>query len=462
MLPTFEKLRESYWFFIYTDENGKEGVIASDRIVAPAIYDEIVNTYGVDGKTYILYKKNGEGYGLDLLGQELKYIDFSNNLYRDTIPYLQVLTPGDYCNFKTIAEINKKISSRDIILCTDKNGDINIIDLKTGINFTPYYDLNKLGGNIKDIRKGKKNYSELEINRYGSDIHDDFSKLMKKHSELKPIVNGLPNGMRVVSTKFDFDKSEILDSISEGIYKGVITTDGFISIPLQYSSINDVLSRNPNNVMALAEKLDKEMDKYRPALEWGFNSEQNFEIQKKYYNDLYSYYKTSIPAWEGLRNFAATNPTTTQEMKNYLDKRISSLHNLCNEAADEASKYNNIASIAEAMTGLASSLNAIACSLQSISSDSITTDMDCKTGTNYDFNNRNSNNDTEFSLSEQTSYNRDKKTYERYDSQLSSHFAGNQVMSQSAVESAQKEMARIRTKWTSRGKSFPKFPNETR
>ena len=73
-----------------------------------------------------------------------------------------------------------------------------------------------------------------------------------------------------------------------------------------------------------------------------------------------------------------------------------------------------------------------------------------------------SGDDKGFSLSEQTSYNRDKRTYESYDSQLSSHFAGNAVMSQSSVDKAQSEMKRLRSKWESRGKSFPHLPNEDR
>lgn len=73
-----------------------------------------------------------------------------------------------------------------------------------------------------------------------------------------------------------------------------------------------------------------------------------------------------------------------------------------------------------------------------------------------------SSTESKFSLSEQTNYNNDKKTYERYDSQLASHFAGNMVMSKSSVENAQQEMKRLRTKWTNKGKSFPKSSNETR
>jgi len=67
-----------------------------------------------------------------------------------------------------------------------------------------------------------------------------------------------------------------------------------------------------------------------------------------------------------------------------------------------------------------------------------------------------------FSASEQQAYNRDKATYNRYDSQLSSHFAGNQTMSASSVRQAQQAMRNLRTKWENKGKSFPKSYNESR
>ena len=67
-----------------------------------------------------------------------------------------------------------------------------------------------------------------------------------------------------------------------------------------------------------------------------------------------------------------------------------------------------------------------------------------------------------FSLSDQQAYNTDKKTYERYDSQLASHFAGNQVMSDSSRRDAQRKMKKLREKWEKKGKSFPHSANESR
>lgn len=65
-----------------------------------------------------------------------------------------------------------------------------------------------------------------------------------------------------------------------------------------------------------------------------------------------------------------------------------------------------------------------------------------------------------FSISEQTDYNSDKRAYERWDSLLSKHFYGNGNMSDSSVREAGQKMKSLRQKWESRGKSFPHSGNE--
>lgn len=64
-------------------------------------------------------------------------------------------------------------------------------------------------------------------------------------------------------------------------------------------------------------------------------------------------------------------------------------------------------------------------------------------------------------MGEQQSYNLDKSTYGRYDSMLSAHFYGGRSATGNEVKQWQQEMKRLREKWTAKGKSFPKFTNET-
>ena len=151
LLPTFESLRPFGNYFIYTD-NGREGILDKNRIITPAIYDKIDGFYSVRGLTYVSYNNDGES-GLKLLGRVRKYIDMTDHVHSDTIPDVEILPPGKYSGYKTLRGINDKDSGENILICTDEKGNIYIVDLESGANITPYFDLKKLGGNIKDVLK---------------------------------------------------------------------------------------------------------------------------------------------------------------------------------------------------------------------------------------------------------------------------------------------------------------------
>lgn len=65
-------------------------------------------------------------------------------------------------------------------------------------------------------------------------------------------------------------------------------------------------------------------------------------------------------------------------------------------------------------------------------------------------------------MSDQQNYNSDKRTYSNYDSMLSSHFYGSRSATASEVKQWQQAMRNLRTKWTSKGKSFTQSSNETK
>lgn len=75
-------------------------------------------------------------------------------------------------------------------------------------------------------------------------------------------------------------------------------------------------------------------------------------------------------------------------------------------------------------------------------------------GDSYSGNSSKGGND--FSLSEQTAYNRDKRTYSNYESQLSKIIYGNSSASQSEIKNIRQKMKSLRLKWEKKGKSFPK------
>lgn len=262
-----------------------------------------------------------------------------------------------------------------------------------------------------------------------------------------------------------YNQDEVLDSITIGEYEGVITKDGYISIPLQYSKNEDLRRRNPANIMVFINNLNEEMEKYSHRLPdtWGLSSEASFEAYREYYNKETGFYETCISAWKKLKEFANSRQDASQMIKETIDDRISYLQSKYDEVASEARKFNSVASVTGAMNGLANNLRSIAGAMQLGKSSGSHSDYEIEGDYSANLSEPTASGDDKgFSLSEQTSYNRDKRTYESYDSQLSSHFAGNAVMSQSSVDKAQSEMKRLRSKWESRGKSFPHLPNEDR
>lgn len=67
-----------------------------------------------------------------------------------------------------------------------------------------------------------------------------------------------------------------------------------------------------------------------------------------------------------------------------------------------------------------------------------------------------------YNVSEQNNYNTDKRTWGNYDSMLASHFAGNKPATKNDVVKWQQAMKKLRSKWTSKGKSFPQSANENK
>lgn len=461
LLPTFEKLRKDGEYFIF-EENGKEGLLRSDRILYPAVFDKITGVYKSEGNIYVRYTI-GDDEGLLAVGHPRQFITFRDEIKSDTVPDIHILPLGEYTGIKSIEEVNGSGSLDEIIFCLDKEGKLNIIDLTTGINYTPYYEFKKLNGNIKDFLNGKIPYSKLNLSRSIYSIRDDFKKIRKKHPEIESVVRSFK------STPFYvYSPDDVLDSISDGPFDGILTYDGVITIPYQYSSLEDVYTRNPNNFMVTVQTINNEMDKYRPSYEnrLFMSSEERWEESRKLYNNQVVFYEACIPIWQNLSKSAETSPEASEPMKLFLKEKVSQMNDKLREATANANKYNKIGSITGTMTNIAQGLSSVASSISSGQGDSagMSANNDYTSGSNASGNkNRVSAKDSSGSgLSDQTNYNRDKKTYERYDSQLSSHYAGNQTMSPSSVDKAKREMKRLREKWEAQGKSFPHSSNENR
>lgn len=120
-------------------------------------------------------------------------------------------------------------------------------------------------------------------------------------------------------------------------------------------------------------------------------------------------------------------------------------------------KYVGVTLLTIASVGAAAGYALDAANSSSYSSSSYSS-----VGSSYNRSYSSSSNSSGSSMSEQNAYNSDKRTYANYDSMLSAYFAGNRSATLSEVRQWQSAMRQLRTKWESKGKSFPKSTNENR
>lgn len=449
-LPSFDAIRPDGNYFIFT-ENGKEGIMSDRSILCPAIYDKILSINGIHN--IVIYETEA-GRGVQQF-KAPKFVDLSNNIV-DGSKYVMNIYPGQYKNFILSTEA-KAGSSLFYSVCETHDGAFKIIDVY-GNDMTPYYDLKKLKGNIKDMLAGKIPLSDLKVQTYVSDIEKDFKKTYKKHPEFYYFNHPY---LRKIVDESKLDEKNKIATISAGPYDGFISEDGFVSIPLRYSDAQEVLKRDPANLYALNHLISADYSKDSPDMPDTFlmDSNQRFDAFQKYYNEEYVFYSSYIPVWEKM--LALAKSRNEQNFVDLFAHKINYCRDKAAEAHREVEKYGKVASI----TG---SLNTLAQGLMDTASMLNTSPTSASADTGYRVSSTVSGSSVapaasdRSTLSEQTAYNRDKHTYERYDSQLAAHFAGNQTMSASSVRDAQNSMRSIRAKWESRGKSFPRSANEDR
>ena len=132
-----------------------------------------------------------------------------------------------------------------------------------------------------------------------------------------------------------------------------------------------------------------------------------------------------------------------------------------NDLADDAAKLeweNRVNAISNSIVGaLNNAMSALECA------DGNATDSSDSASSSASSSSRaSSSKGNKYNMSEQHSYNSDKRVYASYDSMLAAYFAGNRHASISEKEEWQSKMKSLRTKWESKGKSFPHSANEDR
>lgn len=447
-LPSFDDIRPDGNYFIYKTD-GKEGIMSSHSILCPPIYDKILN---VNSTHNIVVYQTEDGRGVEQF-EVPKFVNLSNKIV-DGSKFAMNINPGEYKDFILSPEA-KTGSSLYYAVCETHDGRFKIIDVY-GNDMTPYYDLKKLKGNIKSVLDRKIPLSELKVNTDISDVEKEFKKIYNKHPEFYCYNHAY---LRKIIDSRNLTDENAVATITSGPFTGYITEDGFVSIPLEYTSAEEVLQRDPTNLYALNNLIYDDFYSHIPKLPdtMFMDSNQSFEAFRQYYAEKYSVYSSYLPIWNNLLELAHNK--NDQNFIELFSKRITYCKEQAEEADKELRKYNKVATVTATLNSFASGLMNAATIFNNnnISSESAASSYSVTSASTKSTSSLNKT-----SISEQTSYNRDKKTYERYDSQLASHFAGNQTMNSSSVKNAQSNMRSLRLKWENKGKSFPHSSNEDR
>ena len=252
------------------------------------------------------------------------------------------------------------------------------------------------------------------------------------------------------------------------IYKGEKTkmnSIGVIEITLNATS-EDRLRRDPLNIIELRKIVD---DNRPPVRGYRFylTNEEMLEDGHARDEENLIYYMYIKSNYEKLLQLCikkgCQDSPLYDSMKEKYDYAISQIP----EYEKSINQYNKRKEFEARVDGIANSV------LRTLN-----TFAKSKTNIDYGVTNKHSENDivvisdgepsiskspsNKFSISEQNNYNTDKRTWGNYDSMLASHFAGNKPATKNDVVKWQQAMKKLRSKWTSKGKSFPQSANENK
>lgn len=452
LLPAYESLRwkehklsPGDFVFIYT-ENGKEGILGRYHMATLPLYDKIEKI--LYSPSAFIYENAGER-GIRKFDYAYTYVNPSTKeIIKATDRDLDIIIPGQYKNFVVNGDIREETDAYAI--CQTHDNKLRIINLRDGKDYTPYFDIKKLGGNIKDVIKGKIPLKDLEINMKQHDVWNQFTKIKEKHKEYQ--IETAPEGFRSLGILPFYEEEEILEHTKDGRFEGVITVDGYVSIPLQYNHPDEILERDPENFPAIVHKIYIDKDNNRVK-----NPSQTGESYPVYYTKVADYNYSYVPVWEAVKELALARKN--EKYVKIADSEIKACKEQAQKAANKANSYKRRDAIFSSISSFVSQISNMV-GQNNGSSSSYQNDAEmAKTSSSSS---KGKSNGNKYALNQQVNFNRDKKTYAQYDSQLAAYFAGNRPMTISEKEEAQRKMRELREKWEKQGKNIPKSQNEDR
>ncbi len=223
----------------------------------------------------------------------------------------------------------------------------------------------------------------------------------------------------------------------------------------------DIPKYNPYNVYTMLKKLQEDAPEL-VSRAWY----QNYDAQSQYEIDASEKRRNDhfINGLIDIVQVCKVSGLEGSDFYNYIVDRLKQRGELAakleNDLADDAAKLeweNRVNAISNSIVG---ALNNAMSALES--ADGNASDSSDSASSSASSSSRASSKGNTYNMSEQHSYNSDKRVYASYDSMLAAYFAGNRHASISEKEEWQSKMKSLRSKWESKGKSFPHSANEDR
>lgn len=307
------------------------------------------------------------------------------------------------CEYNNICIWNT--GNGDDILMTEKNGKYELINtdgdkLATNCDMI-FLPLNKVGVALKDKLYWLIGSDGKIVSKHGYENIDNYSTDGKIYAELI--------GYRTELSIFGNEETPILKQIFDEAYN-----------------------------LSLSNNAQKKYDKYMLCISLDKDNNEGYRAMSL--NNIGSMF-------EDLGD-------VDKAMEYYEESRA-----LGNETARKNIKRIKLNRTLDAIQQVGNTLSQIGQSIDTSGSYNVMQDNGTYSGSASSSKSQNSN---KYNIGEQNSYNTDKRTWGNYDSMLAAHFAGNKPATKNDVRQWQQKMSSLRSKWTSKGKSFPSSSNENR
>lgn len=452
IIPQYTELKgvNRVALFAYRDaETNKWGLVSTYDIITPPIYDSIKVVDAIrSDKTFANVSLNGKQGLLSPLGNEVLPLEYDSIAQPYWNPYVLEYKWGKNKVYPHVFPVKKNgqwqiVTYYNAVVVDNfpaellENGRIkSSVEDKVLKNLIgkPYKEL------VKRAKKDESVAAMIEKDDKGDLKYADFAEPRWPNPEIAstPIEiygqNGKVNELGVVW-------------VEESIF-GAIGQD----IP-QYNSYN---------VYTMLKKLQEDAPKL-VGRAWY----QNYDAQSQYEIDASEKRRNDhfINGLIDIVQVCKVSGLEGSDFYNYIVDRLKQRGELAakleNDLADDAAKLeweNRVNAISNSIVGaLNNAMSALECA-EANAADS----PDSASSSASSASRASSSKGNKYNMSEQHSYNSDKRVYASYDSMLAAYFAGNRHASISEKEEWQSKMKSLRTKWESKGKSFPHSANEDR